>query len=61
VPEIGHLNEIVGSYPINDAVSVFCSQERPITLEGIEHGRANFWKVAKEIEFGDNLILNGRR
>ena len=57
---VGHLNQIVRNYLINDPVGISRRQKRPITYEGIEHGRTNFGKVAKEFELCDNLILNCR-
>lgn len=56
--DIGYLDQIVRNDPVDDAITIFCSEKCPITLEGIEHGRTYFGKIAKEFEFGDNLILD---
>ena len=59
--DIGHLDQIIRDDPVNDTVSIFGSQQGPITLEGIEHSRTYLGKIAQEIELGNNLILDRKR
>lgn len=59
--DVGHLDYIVRNYPVDDAITIFCGQKRPITLEGIEHGRAYLGEITQEFELGDDLILDRER
>jgi hypothetical protein len=56
--DIRDLDQIIGDDPVNNAVRISCCQERPITLEGIEHGRSHLGKVAQELDLGNDLVLN---
>ena len=60
VADISDLDQIFRDDPVNDAVAIPGGQEGPVALKGIEHGRTYFGKIVKEIEFGDDLILDRR-
>lgn len=58
--DVGHLDQSVGNDAVYDAIIIPCRQKRTVALKGIEHGDADFRKIAKEIEFGDDLVLSRR-
>jgi len=58
VADIGDFNQIIRNDLVNDPVSVSCRQKRPITPEGVEHGRAKLGKIAQQVELGDDLVLH---
>ncbi|OGP97246.1 MAG: hypothetical protein A2W66_08560 [Deltaproteobacteria bacterium RIFCSPLOWO2_02_56_12] len=60
VADISDLDQIFRDDPVNDPVAIPGGQEGSVALKGIEHSRTYLRKIAKEIEFGDDLILDRR-
>jgi hypothetical protein len=59
VTDIGHLEQIRGHDAVDDPAGSPDGEECPISLERVEHWNPQLREVAKHLELGDDLVLNG--